>query len=735
MRVTSQSFWSRRRRRESVGRRRLLWVERLEDRRMLAGRAADAVNAFAFDLYEQMQREQGNLFFSPLSIATALSMAYAGAAGQTAAEMEQVLHLGTEPGIHDAFAELLESLDTRGRVGPQLEVANAMWPQIGLPVEDEFLATIEEDYGGHVQALDYSNPAAAEDVINDWVEAATNGKIQDLVNDLTPSTAMVLTNSVYFKAHWRQPFNREYTAPGDFTLDDGTLISTPMMLAHIGASKANIEGFDVLEISFDFVYKHPVIGGRDVSIVFVLPPRNGDRDLSSSVYAQIDAWLDGPQDLSAVEFELPKFKTEISTNLNDVLAGLGMPTAFELGAADFSGITPDSIAIDTVFHKTYLELNEEGTEAAAATEVGFLLCFAKGTPVLTPDGEKPIDELQVGDLVLARDEGNLEGELHPKRIEAVFRNEAAIVELRVGGQVTRTTAEHPFFVRRRGWTPAAAIRPGDSVSTDAAGWIAVDDVRATSETVPVYNMRVADYHTYFVGSAKWGFAVWVHNSCIDQFSVDRSFHLLIRDNTTSTILFMGRINDPQQLQNEVTPTVVQASADFDGNSVVDGNDFLMWQRGLGRTTGAAHHDGDSDQDGDVDAADLGHWARSFGRTYAPPPSSLPAVATEAPLPAKARPAALSADSRDAAFYLHAEAGDSRPAESRLGGKLLQLRVEDFASAFDDPSFPPTSPPQVSGRRSSWGPNQNASRLGSDRATDSLTLSLAADNGVRLPPIL
>jgi hypothetical protein len=534
---------------------------------------------------------------------------------------------------------------------------------------------------------------------------------------------MVLTNSVYFKALWEQPFDREHTSPQDFTLDDGSVISTPIMGTVLPeAATTYIDGFGVFEMPFDGGPQ-----GDDLSMVFVLPPRTGDREMSSEVYAKIDDWLDGPKFTNYSELWLPKFKTEISTSLNDVLKGLGMPTAFELGAADFSGMIPE-VAISNVFHKTYLELNEEGTEAAAATEVDFVICFAKGTPVLTPQGERPIDELQVGDLVLARDEGNLEGELHPKRIEAVFRNEAAIVELRVGGQVIRTTAEHPFFVRRRGWTPAAEMRPGDSVSTDSAGWIAIDDVRATSETVPVYNMRVADYHTYFVGSAKWGFAVWVHNSCIDVFRLDRSFHLLIRDNTTSTILFMGRINDPSQLQNEVTPSVVQASADFDGNAFVDGNDFLMWQRGLGRTTGAAKYDGDGDGDGDVDAADFGYWAGAFGQAPASPPSALPAMAADAPSTEKSSPDSLSAGLRDAAFYLNSAAHDGPATHAKFTRSQSSPDLDAFEQAFDESGLaaPPSSP---AAQRPPSSSAVSGAASGDDFATDSLTDSSGEHDGV------
>jgi hypothetical protein len=258
-------------------------------------------------------------------------------------------------------------------------------------------------------------------------------------------------------------------------------------------------------------------------------------------------------------------------------------------------------------------MNEQGTTAAAATEVSFVICFAAGTPVMTPQGPKPIEELQQGDLVLARDENNVEGELQPKRVEKVFRREGETLELRIRGQVIRTTDTHPFFVRGKGWTPAGELRPRDLLSTDKGDWVEVDAVRPTGESEPVYNLRVADFHTYFVGRKEWQFAVWVHNSCggEPEFFANRPFHLFIRDNITSTIAFMGRIDDPTQLQNDVAPVVVQPNADFDGNTKVDGADFLAWQRGLGATGGANGSAGDSNADGDVDSSDLAVWKTSF----------------------------------------------------------------------------------------------------------------------------
>jgi serpin B len=429
---------------------RQLRLEPLEDRRMLAGRATEAINDFALDVYEQMQREAGNLFFSPLSVATGLAMAYAGAAGQTAAEMEQVLRLGSEPGIHASFGDLLDSIASHNdwftlhptitQFAPILRLANAMWPDNSLSVKQSFLEVIQNDYYGHVQNVDYSNSAQAEGIINQWVSQHTFGKIPNLISNLDPSVVMVLTNAVYFNGYWERPFDPKHTALQPFTLANGQTIMTPTMYTDmIDSSYTRIDGYDVLELPFEHGAKD-----ADYSMVFVLPPASGAGYLTPELCSKIDAWLDGPPFARDVIITLPKIDTAVSTSFEQLLIGLGMPTAFALGAADFSGMTSQKTAIGEVFHKATLTMNEQGTTAAAATEVSFVICFAAGTPVMTPQGPKPIEELQQGDLVLARDENNVEGELQPKRVEKVFRREGETLELRIRGQVSRTTDTHPF---------------------------------------------------------------------------------------------------------------------------------------------------------------------------------------------------------------------------------------------------------------------------------------------------
>ena len=630
---------------------RLLRLEALEDRRMLSARAVSANNAFAIDVYEHLQNEEGNLFFSPLSLSTALTMSYAGAGGQTAAEMEQVLHLGSEPGIHQSFNQLITSIEETDLLGDyELSTANAIWPRDTLTVGQGFIDTVSDEYSGLVQPLDFSDLQAVEDTINDWVSDQTRGKIEDLVKDLDPVTQMVLTNAIYFRGQWDLPFDPRFTSDQSFETADGESIMVPTMFTQLTTGVTTIDGFQVVDM--------PIAQDR-ASMVIVLPPTNGPVNLTSELLDDIGTWLDGPQFAGLYDVYLPKFQTTVSMGLKGLLSGMGMPSAFT-GNADFSGIAP-GLFISRVVHKADIEVNEQGTEAAAATEIDFAICFAEGTPVLTPDGEKPIEELAAGDYVLARDEFNVEGPVQPKLVEKRMHGLASIVAVHVGGRVIRTTEAHPFFVYGKGWIPASELQQNDRLSTNHGDWTRVDRVETTEEAVPVYNLRVSDHRTYFVGSKNWGFGVWVHNGYSGELRVDRPFHFMIRDNQTSTISFMGRIDDPTQTENEFDPSVSQVSADFDEDGDTDGADFLAWQRGYGSSytaedletweasvaspvaatsadfnqdgdvdgsdylasqrgrgilIDATLADGDSDSDGDVDALDQAAWHSAYGQLAA-----------------------------------------------------------------------------------------------------------------------
>ena len=310
----------------------------------------------------------------------------------------------------------------------------------------------------------------------------------------------------------------------------------------------------------------------------------------------VEAWIEGSPELVLEDFELPKFQTTVEAGLNELLVGLGMPSAFS-AAADFSAMTDVPVFIDKVSHKATIEVTEQGTEAAAATEIQYLICFAAGTPVADPRGRQVHrGRSKLATFVLARDEKNAQGEIEPKRVTETHSTTSEILELHVRGQVIRTTKLHPFYVEGQGWTPAHKVGVGDYLSTNQREPAIVDQVVETGETVQVYNLSVADHKTYFVGSDEWEFAIWAHNICGQgtEFVVDRPFHFIIRDNVTSTITFMGRINDPTQQENSVNPTVAPADGDYDRDGDVDINDHGLWRSMYGQTGTGLAADGNGD---------------------------------------------------------------------------------------------------------------------------------------------
>ena len=592
-------------------------LERLETRITLAGdclleldaenssaQASHAVNCFAIDLYEHFQNEDGNLFLSPLSIATGLAMTYAGAAGQTAAEMEEVLHFGSEPGIHASFQSLITSLTAPGVPisGYEFQLANALWPHEQLAVREEFLNQIESDYGGTAQNLDYSNPSQAEEIINGWVEEKTRGRIQDLVDNLDLSTRMVLTNSVFMKAIWATQFDPFGTRPAPFYLENGQSIDTPLMYTQAKAPRTELSGFDVLEM--------PFVGGETSMIVMKPATRDGVNELSPELLVEVNDWLASPREpvLGKIEVMLPKFKTTVASELDTLLPAMGMPSAFS--GANFSRMSDTSSNIRQVSHKAFLELTEQGVEAAAATSIELFACFAAGTPILTPDGEKPIEQIKAGDFVLSRNDRNPDGPIRKKLVEETFQGNAEVLDLEVDGQVIRVTDAHRFYVKDQGWIPVGEMQAGDLMSSDLRSWKEVERITRSGDVEPIFNFRVADFHTYFVGSESWGFSLWTHNLYGTGFYADQPFHFLIRDNSTSTILFMGRINDPTQSENNLTPAVETdlIPGDSNGDGRFDSSDLVMafaagkYEDNIANN--ADFSEGDWNGDGDFTSADL-----------------------------------------------------------------------------------------------------------------------------------
>jgi serpin B len=326
---------------------------------------ADSVNQTTFDLYKKVSgQEAGNVFFSPYSISSAMAMVYGGARGETAEQINATLHFGGQGATHPAFSYLrknLNGIQEKGNV--QLSVANSLWPQEGYRFLTDYLAMAKEFYGVEIEAVDYRNDTEAARLrINNWVEAKTMDRIKDLIAEgmLDRATRLVLANAIYFKGNWAAQFKKEATRPAPFRLLDGTSINVPTMMQTGEFKLAFSESFQALELPYE---------GNDLSMVVMLPTEsNGLPALEKAVSPELLAGLEFNE--QEVFVQLPKFKLEWKLELSRILAAMGMPLAFS-DQADLSGMDGSrSLSIGFVIHKAFVEVNEEGTEAAAATAVG-----------------------------------------------------------------------------------------------------------------------------------------------------------------------------------------------------------------------------------------------------------------------------------------------------------------------------------------------------------------------------
>ena len=322
--------------------------------------------AFGCDLYGQLKGEAGNLFLSPFSISTALGMTAAGAKGKTFDEMEQVLHLPKDAPA--AFGTVLRSINDAGaepkKRGYTLSTANALWAQQGYPWKPDYKKLVATDYAAGLFDVDYKGDAeAARVTINTWVEKETREKIKDLLpkGSVTGLTRLVLTNAIYFKGDWAEQFKKDATKPAPFLLANGTKAEAPLM-HRVGAyTYAETDGYQALDL--------PYVGKR-LSMTVILPRKPDglpavEKELTGD---KLSAVLKSFRFEQEVHVHLPKFKVEKALTLNEPLKALGMKAAFD--RADFSGMaTAEPLSISAVLHKAFVDVNEEGTEAAAATGV------------------------------------------------------------------------------------------------------------------------------------------------------------------------------------------------------------------------------------------------------------------------------------------------------------------------------------------------------------------------------
>jgi serine protease inhibitor len=323
-----------------------------------------AHNAFAFDLYQQVLKESkgDNPFLSPLSISLVLSMALNGADQETKDAMVQALGVQdfTTHEINQANAALLSLLE---RTGPDvdLRLAQSLWGQQGTPFQPDFLQANQRFYHAQITELDFSEPDAAR-TINQWVQKATEGKINQIVdNDIDPDTFLFLINAVYFKGEWAEPFPELHTRDEAFYLSDGNTQTVSMMTQTGKYDYFKGDGFQAARLPY---------GNDRLGMILFLPDEGTNL---SQLYEQLklkhwNAWM-GKWEQKAGTVHLPRFQLEFETTLNTALQALGMDVAFDPDQADFSRLVtpPPNAYIHEVKHRSFIEVNEKGTEAAGST--------------------------------------------------------------------------------------------------------------------------------------------------------------------------------------------------------------------------------------------------------------------------------------------------------------------------------------------------------------------------------
>lgn len=329
---------------------------------------ASASNNFAIDYYSKLAgKESGNIFFSPFSISSALAMTYEGARGQTAEEMQQVFHFPEDAEVRRNEYANLFSLLNKPDNKYKLSVANALWAQNDYPFSSEFFKNVEKYYGGKVTNLDFINNTEKSRVtINSWVEDKTNDKIKDLIPGgvLGRDTRLVLTNAIYFKGSWVKEFNPDETRDQTFR-SNGKELNVPMMQRtdeEVSLNYFENDSLQILELPYS---------GEDLSMVILLPKEDDPTSLEKKLSAEDLSIWQKDVEKQRVKVYLPKFKFETKYMMADDLKEMGMPMAFS-ELADFSGMlsnTNEKLQIDAVIHQAFVDVNEEGTEAAAATAV------------------------------------------------------------------------------------------------------------------------------------------------------------------------------------------------------------------------------------------------------------------------------------------------------------------------------------------------------------------------------
>ncbi|MEW5826323.1 MAG: serpin family protein [Candidatus Bipolaricaulota bacterium] len=349
-----------------------------------AGILAEGNAAFAFNLYSRVAKDDGNVIFSPFSLSLALAMTSAGARDATLTQMEAALQFRLpQIVLHKAFNAVDLALASRNELaapyegeGFELIIANSLWGQRGLPFLETFLDTLAANYGAGLRLADFSaDPEEARFRINNWVSGMTRGKIEDLVPQgaVDKLTRLVLANAVYFRAPWLDPFDQQDTSSETFLPLSGAPISVPMMHKTLTARYANVDRVQAIELPYN---------GNQLAMLLLVPDAGTltsfENALDDDTYRTIVTGLS----TRPVYLAMPKFKFDHALSPTVLLQGLGMVDAFDPSLANFSGIDgARDLYISDVFHKAFIAVDEDGTEAAAATAVVIAPTSAPGSAV------------------------------------------------------------------------------------------------------------------------------------------------------------------------------------------------------------------------------------------------------------------------------------------------------------------------------------------------------------------
>lgn len=333
--------------------------------------------AFGLALYKELAGQPGNLFVSPVSLAGAFGPVTAGARGETLAAIVRTMNFPAETGLHPALGGLLRDLEREGE-GGTLSIANALWAMEGFPLKPEFSRIARQDYGAAIETLDFRQGAEAAARINNWVKDETRGRIPTLIDpaSLDADTALVVTNAVYFLGDWTTPFNASNTREQPFHLPGGATRPVPLMYRKDPFRYFETASFQAIDL--------PYKDERLAMSVFLPKRRDGLPALEAELTgARLREWLarlDG-ETPREVRLHLPKLRIEEAYQLVGPLKAMGMGIAFDPNRADFRGIAEADLFISQVVHKTFLRIDEKGTEAAAATGIEVELTSA---PIVPP---------------------------------------------------------------------------------------------------------------------------------------------------------------------------------------------------------------------------------------------------------------------------------------------------------------------------------------------------------------